>query len=174
MPNESLDRTLLGILGAATGAEVAIGVRSNRLNKIAQQRPVFATSVEPVRGLKENARTTELRSLREDIQRRHPVENKAWREKQLNENPDEFRKQIKKRRLIDRAAKASKGLTKKMGALGATVGMAGSYESANRIDKEGGSFESRFGKFAEEFLGLPPGATQRPMTEAEKKAHWST
>ncbi len=177
MPDASTDRTLLGLLGTATVAEAAVAVRSNRLNKIAKQQPVFSPPVRPGRGLKENARVTELRSLREDIQRRHPVENKAWRERQLDQNPDEFRKATKARRLADRAARASKmakGVTRKMGALGATAGMADAIGSANRIDKEGGSFEARFGKFAEELLGLPSGATQRPLTEQEKKAHWST
>jgi hypothetical protein len=105
------------------------------------------------------------------------AKKKAWANKQLNENPDEFRKQIKARRLADRAARASKlakGVTKKLGVLGATAGMADTIGAANRAEAEGGSFPARFGKFAEEWLGLPGGATQRPLTEKERNRLNST
>ena len=204
-----VSKALLAGAAVSGGLIVAVGVRSNRLNKMAKtkqfqantaeglaatrqrmtprqrardehsQRVQQGTSTRPVQGLKENARSAELRALREDMQARSgkKVNTAAWAEKQLNENPDAFRKGIKARRLAARAAKASKlakGVTKKMGVLGATAGMADTMGTASRIDKEGGSFEARFGKFAEEWLGLQPGATQRPLTEEEKKARWST
>ena len=211
MPNDEIkaSKTLLGGAAAAGGLIVAVGVRSNRLNKVAKakqfqantaeelaesrrrmtprqrardehaQRVQQGTSTRPVQGLKENARSAELRALREDMQARsgQKVNTAAWAEKQLNENPDAFRKGIKARRLATRAAKASrlaKGVTKKMGVLGATAGMADTIGIVNRAEAEGGAFPARLGKFAEEWLGLPPGATQRPMTDAEKKARWST
>ncbi len=210
MPNEpTANRGLLAGAAGTAGLLVAVGVRSNRLNKMAQakqfqastasgleqarqrmtpnqraraehsQRVQQDTSIRPVQGLKENARSAELRALREDMQARSgkKVNTAAWAEKQLNENPDAFRKGVKARRIASKLAKAgklAKGVTKKMGVLGATVGMADTMGTASRIDKEGGSFEARFGKFAEEWLGLQPGATQRPMTEQEKKARWST
>ncbi len=207
MPDEiKVSNTLLGGAAATGGLIVAVGVRSNRLNKVAQakqfqantaeglassrqrmtprqraraehsQRVQQGTSTRPVQGLKENARSAELRALREDMQARsgQKVNTAAWQEKQLNENPDAFRKGVKARRLADRAARAAKGMTKKMGVLGATVGMADTIGIVNRVEEEGGSFPARLGKFAEEWLGLQPGATQRPMTDAEKKARWST
>ena len=57
-----------------------------------------------------------------------------------------------------------------MGAVGAVVGAPSMVESASRIEKEGGSFEAKFGKFVEEMLGVQSGTTGRPLTDAEKRA----
>jgi hypothetical protein len=158
--------------GIATGG-IAAGVRSNRLSQIATQKANLAQAAD--------AKTKQARLQRPRKQKPQghgdPENIKGrWAEERLDDNPDEFRKQIKKRRLAEKAAKASKvakGLSRKMGVLGATAGMADAVGSADRIDKEGGSFEARFGKFAEELLGLQPGATQRPLTEKEREARWS-
>lgn len=140
MPNEEANasKTLLGGAAATGGLIVAVGVRSNRLNKVAQAEQFQANTAE---GLAQQ------------------------------------RRQMTPSRLATRAAKAgrlAKGVTKKMGVLGATAGMADTIGIVNRVEEEGGPFPARLGKFAEEWLGLPPGATQRPLTDAEKKARWST
>lgn len=182
MPDSSNEQFLnRGLLGgaAAVGAVVAVGVRSNKLNKIAETEQ-FQVNERVDLARRERRMTPRQRARHEQVKEvpsEQASKQRDWQIKQLDENPDEFRKQIKKRRLADRAARASKltkGLTNKMGALGATAGMADAVGSASRIEKEGGSFEARFGKFAEELLGLPPGATQRPLTAAEKKAQLST
>lgn len=169
------NKGLIAAAGAATGAVVAGEVRQRRLRKIAAQEKAFRSSSAGMEEERLRMAPSRRGLLPEDTSL--GAKKRAWSEARLNENPDEFRKATKARRLADRAARASKlakGLTKKMGVLGATAGMADTLGAASRADNEGGSFEARFGKFAEEWLGLQPGATQRPLTDKEKKDQWST
>jgi len=189
MPNEAaneMPKGLLGAVAATAGVAGATIMRSNRLNRIAKAKDLYESSAAGMEAANDArmpgmvARREEhaAQLLRDRAERTTPGDrSRAWSENQLDQNPDEFRKQIKARRLADKAAQASKmakGMVKKMGSIAAVVGAADTAGIANRIDKEGGSFESRFGKFAEEWLGIPPGSTQRPLTETEKKAQWST
>jgi hypothetical protein len=173
MPEGENKYLLPAVGGTIAGAGLAAGVRSNRLSELATQRKNMAAAAE----VKSKQAQRQLPKKQKPRGQGNPADPKGqWAKERLDDNPDEFRKQVNKRRLAEKAAQASKmakGLTKKMGSLGATAGMADAAGSAARINKEGGSFEARFGKFAEELLGLPPGSTQRPLTEAEKKAQLS-
>lgn len=173
--SRSTNSGLLGAAGVAGGTVVAAGLRSKKLSEIARQRHTMNTEEAVTK--QERRKLPRQRKASREPKIDESNLSRQWSQKQLDENPYEFRKQIKARRLADKAAKASKlakGVTRKMGVLGATAGMADAIGSARRIEEEGGSWEARFGKFVEELIGLPSGATQRPSTEAEKKARWST
>jgi hypothetical protein len=79
--------------------------------------------------------------------------------------PKEFKKYVQKQRLARRASKA-----RGMGAVGIALGAPTMVGEAQRVDKEGGRWADRFGKFIEEVLLLPKGSTGRGLTEAERRA----
>jgi len=64
---------------------------------------------------------------------------------------------------------ASRAASKTLGAAGLVVGAPNAIESASRIDKEGGTFAARFGKFVEELTGMPSGSSWRPPTKKEQE-----
>ena len=99
---------------------------------------------------------------------------KAAHLRQTPEAARQQRKYAQSARLAKRADKAAKrGLgakVPKMGAMGLAAGGLGAAMDAREIDKEGGRFIARFGKFVERTLGIPAGTTGRPQTEQERLA----
>lgn len=64
---------------------------------------------------------------------------------------------------------ASRAASRSLGAAGLVVGAPNAIKSASRIDKEGGAFAARFGKFVEELTGMPSGSSWRPPTKKEQE-----
>lgn len=64
---------------------------------------------------------------------------------------------------------ASRAASKSLGSVGLLVGAPNAIASAAQIDKEGGSFAARFGKFVEELTGMPSGSSWRPPTKKEQE-----
>jgi hypothetical protein len=103
------------------------------------------------------------------IEQSKPVEPssaKARYEAEMNTRPKEARSAAKTSRLARKAAKAA---GRGMGAVGIAAGLPGAIADSADIAAEGGAFEARFGKFVEKMIGLPAGATGRPLTNKEKR-----
>jgi hypothetical protein len=64
---------------------------------------------------------------------------------------------------------ASKAAGRSLGAVGLLVGAPNAIASAAKINKEGGAFAARFGKFVEELTGMPSGSSWRPPTKKEQE-----
>lgn len=165
MPDRVDSKSLL--IGAATAgaaAGAAALASGERKSKLVEKKP-----------LERQRRRLERRRLERRAQRAKEAEIKKhpqrrWAEKARNENPKAFRRAVKQGRLARRAAKASG----RMGALGMAVNIPGALREAQKIDKEGGRWIDRFGKFVEVMTSMPPGSSGRGMTDAERKAASST
>lgn len=98
----------------------------------------------------------------------HP--QKRWSETQWRQNPQQFRKAAKAGRLQRAADRASK----RLGVLGVVLNAPSAIMDVQKIEAEGGTRAAKFGKFVERMLGVRPFTSDRPMTDAEKRAALST
>lgn len=151
--------------GVVAGGAAAAQVLERHLSQKAKERSLAQQPVASRQQTRLERRRTEHRDFTraEREAKKHP--GQRWAERQYEQNPAEFRKQVKGQRLARRAKQASR----RLGALGLVLGAPGIIGTAMDVGREGGSFGARFGKFVEEILGVTPGISGRPMTEAEKK-----
>jgi hypothetical protein len=96
-------------------------------------------------------------------------QTEAYKQKQaaLRKDPEWRAKRREQQRA--RRAKLKAPKLKGLGAVGAASSAISTVSSARKASKEGGSWGTRFLKFAEEASGLPAGTLRRPMTAKEKK-----
>jgi hypothetical protein len=181
MPDKKDKQTGL-LVSAATAAALGIGVsalgrRSNitrkprtlapekveLVSRVAKTQSRLERMLEEQRDFREAER---VRAAREQI---HPRKRAAEHARDVN--PQAYKRTVQRGRLAKRAAKAA---SRRMGAVGAVVGAPSMVESAQRVEKEGGSFQARFGKFVEEMLGVQMGTSGRPLTAAEERSRRTT
>jgi hypothetical protein len=170
MPDKKVStKGLLLGLGAAGTAAAGTAALEGRLAERARREAAKSQSNTVVkRQLDRRTRQKKVASefrLSETKLKEHP--GRKWATKSLNENPNEFRIQTQNQRLARRAAKAA---GRSMGAFGLMVGAAGAVSDIRRIDREGGLWANRFGKFVEKLTGMPQGSSGRGMTDAESRA----
>jgi hypothetical protein len=67
-------------------------------------------------------------------------------------------------RLASKAAKATR-----LGAIGTVASVPSMVAEAVEVEREGGDFSARLGKYVENLLGVPSGSTGRGMTDEEKR-----
>ena len=158
MPEKSIKGLLVGAgaIGTLAAGNVALEGRlaARARREVSKSQPKWAMASQSDRPIRQRAGVKE-----------HP--KKKWSEQVRSSNPKEFKRHVKTQRLARRAAKAG---SRGMGALGLMVGAPAAISDARRIDKEGGRWADRFGKFVEKLTGMPPGSSGRGMTYSERRA----
>lgn len=160
-----------------TGAAVAGGAGAALVAREARRRArtVVPGSSDFTGDVERQRSQRQLESQRQRLRRRRARQGemdprRAWAEREYSENPREFKRQVREGRLARRAARAA---GRSMGAASVVAGAPGMISAARKIEKEGGPRAARFGKFVEQMLGVAPGTTGRPLTDAERKARMS-
>lgn len=167
MPDEGKGKRLLAAAAAAGGAGATFGA-VGALGRRAEEKHREAARQERVKVEAERAARQEQKAPA-----KRKVASKSPTSSMTPTQSKEFREYTQKKRLSARAQKArarmAKAGSKSLGTAGLALNAPEAIRTAEAVEKEGGPYAARFGKFVERILGVAPSRhLPRPPTEKER------